>query len=51
MSARLWSLLWPEPELQELQAVRIIAGRPNPTIQQAEEAGLSSPSGLVASQF
>ena len=39
MSARLWSQLWPEPELED-RAARIMAGRPNPTIQQAEEAGL-----------
>ena len=39
MSARLWSHLWPEPELED-RAARIMAGRPNQTIQQAEEAGL-----------
>src|SRR5215207_974185 len=39
MRPRLWSRLWPEPEVED-KAARIIAGRPNPTIQQAEEAGL-----------
>jgi len=39
MRPRLWSRLWPEPEVED-RAARIIAGRPNPTIQQAEEAGL-----------
>jgi adenylate cyclase len=39
MSARLWSQLWPEPEPED-RAARILAGRPNSTIQQAEEAGL-----------
>jgi hypothetical protein len=52
MPARLWSQLRPEPELLPIRdptrttarledrAARIMPGRPDGTIQQAEEAGL-----------
>src|SRR5215208_3139809 len=39
MRPRLWSRLWPEPEVEDRSA-RIAPGRPDGTIQQAEEAGL-----------